>query len=77
MLQNHVKPKQNGGCAKYCAFVLENTVGRKPRNHGKSREACQEMTLPIPLPQKLVSYLFLLLLARQLFQCAPSYVDFE
>ena len=52
MLQNHVKRKQNGGCAKYCAFVLENTEGRKPRNRGKSRKACQETTLPIPPPQK-------------------------
>ena len=47
----HVKCKQNSGWAKYCTFVLENTERRKPKNRGKSRKACHEMTLPIPPPQ--------------------------
>ena len=47
----HIKCKQNGGWAKYCAFVLENTERRKSNNRRKSRKACQETTLPIPPPQ--------------------------
>ena len=47
----HVKCKQNGGWAKYCASVLENAERRKPKNRIKSRKACQETTLPIPRPQ--------------------------
>ena len=47
----HVKCKQNGRLAKYCAFVWENTERRKPKNRIKSRKACQETTLPIPPPQ--------------------------
>ena len=51
MRPQHVKRKQHGGYAKYCAFVLENTERRKPKDRRKSRKACQEMTLPIPPPQ--------------------------
>lgn len=43
----HVKCKQNGGWAKYCAFVLENTERRKPKKCGKLSKACQETTLQI------------------------------
>ena len=45
------KMKQNGRCVKYCAFVLENTERRKPKNRGKTHKACQETTVLIPPPQ--------------------------
>ena len=48
----HVKCKQNGGWAKYCAFVLENTERRKPKKCGKLSKACQETTLQI-LPMQM------------------------
>ena len=47
----HVKCKQNGGWTKYCAFVLENTERRLPKNCRKLCKACQEMTPPTPLLQ--------------------------
>ena len=37
----HVKCKQNGGWVKYCAFVLENTERRKPKNLRKIAKGLQ------------------------------------
>ena len=64
----HVKCKQNGRLAKYCAFVWENTERRKPKNRIKSRKAFQaDDSIDTSTAD-----VFLLLLTRQLFQCSPS-----
>ena len=65
----HVKCKQNGAWAKYCAFVLDNTERRKSKNRAKLAKRRLYLYLRC---RCLVSSVFLLLLTRQLFQCALS-----
>ena len=65
----HVKCKQNDGWAKYCAFVLDNTERRESKNRAKLAKRRLYLYLRC---RCLVSSVFLLLLTRQLFQCALS-----
>ena len=37
--------------ARNIALLFWKTERRKPKDHGKSRKACQETTLPLPPPQ--------------------------